>query len=178
MFFLPAVSIAADAPSDFAGVAWGATPQKARSELASRGAREKRSTPTEIFFEGGTFAGREVTQWRLGFADAQFTRGLARLQTPKGEHERTFRALKQELNEKYGGGRDSQVGRRRPPHFVYGLGWRNSGAKPPPLHAEWEITSGFKPRTVEIQLWVEEGQVHIAYALQTPGAAAGKKGDL
>jgi hypothetical protein len=182
--FFATAAFGAEAPADFAGIKWGASRQEARAALTQRGAKPlpKESDANRLAMDGGSFAGRPAAGWRLTFTDGQMTRAGVRLQTRPKEAEKLFREMKSELNEKYGMANDSQVAHRKAPHFVYGLGWRDSGTTPPALHAEWVVTSGVKPRTVEIHLWVNNGLVHLAYVNQTmikaAAPAGGKSDDL
>ena len=157
----------AEAPAEFAGIKWGASQAEARTAMIGRGAEPRKSDPTRMNFAGGDYNGQRALDFSLAFPTGGFQGGQVRL--PAGRRaEASFRKLKSELNDKYGTASDSQVGHRRPGHFVLGLGWRMSGATAPKLSAEWELTSGLKPsRTVAIQLWVERGALHLAYANET-----------
>lgn len=159
---LPLTLAAAPAPEKFAGIEWGSTRSQARTAMVQRGATPGREKGEFMNFDGGTFNGHAVNSWELHFENGGLDRGLVRF--PGGsEVEALFRKIKAELNTKYGTASDEQVGHRLPGHFVLGLGWRMSGAIAPKLHAEWSAESLLAKRGVEIHLWVDGGQVHLAY---------------
>jgi hypothetical protein len=155
--------LAATAPQGFAGIPWGATASEVRDSLTGKGAKldNKNSDAGRHVFTGGTLGGEPVEQWTLLYVDGRLSKAQVRFGGKNAEDR--YRRLKDILNGKYGTGSGAQVGHRKPPHFVLGLGWRSSGSRPPAMHSEWEVESGLDRRTVEIQLWVNKGNVHLAY---------------
>ena len=179
-------TFAAEAPADFAGIKWGASHAEANAAMVARGAVPQRGSDEQMNFSGGNFNGQPAAGFALRFVGGGLQGGLVRLPV-KGEGAAAFRKLKSELNDQYGTANDVQVGPRKAAHFVFGLGWRSGGVNRPNLSAEWSLTSGIKPRTVAIHLWLAGGELQLAYGNQTMVKAAApatgpatmkKKGDL
>ncbi len=181
--FSASTLFAAQAPGDFADIKWGASMGEAQSSLASRGAhvKDKSRGADRFVLTGGTWADRNVDEWELHFVANRFV-GARIVLKPDGKAEDQYRKLKSALVTKFGSGNDTQVAKRRPPHFVFGLGWRDSGTEAVPLSAAWELTSLIDKREVEIRLWAHKGRVFVQYATDDSGSGsaspAKKKKDL
>jgi len=127
--FLPALVIAclallaephchaADMPKQlpgFVGIPWGTDPDNAKKALMSRTHGHydhAHTTPTEVAFLGGRFAGFKVARMKLMFSGNAFWGTEFYLEAPSARHEKEFASIKAMLTEKYGKpDRDEAVG--------------------------------------------------------------------
>jgi hypothetical protein len=171
---IAALSKASPPPPDFAGIAWGASPDAARKAMAEHGAQYdgKQSKGDTLVFTGGKFAGQTAGRWELKFGGGAFYSGIVLL---RGEEkaETLYRQMVTEISAKYGSADEKEVAHRLPPHFVLGLGWRSGGAKKPPLHADWVAESNLNGGSaVAISAWARDGKVHVQY-MHHSGAPGG-----
>ena len=79
------------APTEFADVPWGASPEVVRQVIGKRPEVVfSAETPEQITFTGGTFAGELVANWRFEFTASKFRSGTVALMPMIGKDAKGF----------------------------------------------------------------------------------------
>ena len=98
-----ALALAAERPSGFLGIAWGASPEEAKRILQKRPGVTFPEGADDFHIEltGGTFAGQPVAKWVIEFPDRKFAMAAVTLKT-EGSAAGAYNEFQNQLVTKYG----------------------------------------------------------------------------
>ena len=103
LLILGASGFAADGPTGFVGIPWGASPEEAKRVMQGRRGVifPENSDDFHIEMTGGTFAGQPVEKWVIEFPERKFASGSVVLKTD-GNASTVFKEFRAQLVSKYG----------------------------------------------------------------------------
>lgn len=98
-----AFGIAAERPSGFLGIAWGASPEEAKRVLQNRPGVvfPENADDYRIELTGGTFAGQNVAKWVIEFPERKFASAAVTLKTETNASA-VYKEFRTQLATKYG----------------------------------------------------------------------------
>jgi hypothetical protein len=98
-----AFALAAERPSGFLGIQWGASPEEAKRVLQKRPGVQFPENADDFHIEltGGSFAGQPVTKWVIEFPDRKFASAAVTLKT-EGNAGSIYKEFRNQLVSKYG----------------------------------------------------------------------------
>jgi len=98
-----AMALAAERPSGFLGIQWGASPEEAKRILQKRPGIvfPENADDYRIELTGGTFAGQPATKWVIEFPDRKFAAATVVLKTD-GNSTSAYKEFRTQLAAKYG----------------------------------------------------------------------------
>ena len=98
-----AVLFAAERPTGFLGIAWGASPEEAKRILQKRPGIQfpENADDNHIELTGGSFAGQPVTKWVVEFPERKFASASVTLKT-EGNAGSVYKEFRNQLVSKYG----------------------------------------------------------------------------
>jgi hypothetical protein len=101
---------AAERPTGFLGIPWGASPEEAKRVLKDRPGVKfpEESDDYHVEITGGSFAGQPVTKWVLEFPERKFGSASVTLKSD-GNASAVFKEFRTKLSEKYGSGSDKKL---------------------------------------------------------------------
>ena len=103
---ISSVVFAAERPTGFIGIPWGASPEEAKRILQKRAGIKfpEESDDYHIELTGGTFAGQPVAKWVIEFPDRKFASGAVSIKTEggAGTPSSVYKEFRNQLTEKYG----------------------------------------------------------------------------
>ncbi len=157
-----AVAFAAERPSGFLGIAWGASPEEAKRALQKRPGITfpENADDYKIELTGGTFAGQPVAKWVIEFPDRKFAAATVTLKT-EANASAVFKEFRSQLVAKYGSATmDKKTG-----------GPGKKGAPPQPVGnaAIWKFTPTMKEKS-SVTISAELSGAHVRAGEETGGA--------
>ncbi len=180
-----ALALAAERPSGFLGIAWGASPEEAKRILQKRPGIQFPENADDYHIEmtGGSFAGQPVTKWVIEFPDRKFASAAVTLKT-EGNANAVYDEFRNQLTSKYGSSTTAKT------TGSSSTSARKKAAAAPPTPgkmAVWKFTPNMRDKsTVSISAELTgastkgseaQGSVTIKYVNETlTGAAAATAG--
>lgn len=148
------------APEQFLEIPWGANSEKVRQTITRRSDMvwdSRASSATELHYNGGSFAGLNVSRWAFAVNDRSFFHATFSV-PPPADGSSAFRKLKQLIAEKYGGGREDAVGKPGAVYYDWVRGEYAQGASKKPAHGTtWTLQTSFTRQTIQISCRPEKG---------------------
>ncbi len=135
-----ALAFAAERPTGFLGIAWGASPEEAKRVLQKRPGVTfpENADDYKIELTGGTFAGQPVAKWVIEFPDRKFASATVTLKAEPNAST-MFKELRNQLVTKYGSATtDKKTG---------GIGKKGAQPQPAGNAAIWKFTPTMKEKT-------------------------------
>ena len=131
---------AAERPTGFLGIAWGASPEEAKRVLQKRPGVvfPENADDYKIELTGGSFAGQPVAKWVIEFPDRKFAAAAVTLKT-EANASAVFKEFRSQLVSKYGSATtDKKTG-----------GVPKKGGQPQPVGnaAIWKFTPTMKEKS-------------------------------
>lgn len=98
-----ALALAAERPTGFLGIAWGASPEEVKRVLQKRPGVifPENADDNKIELTGGSFAGQPVAKWVIEFPDRKFAVATVTLKTD-GNAGTVYKEFRNQLVSKYG----------------------------------------------------------------------------